>query len=173
MHVVVHGHPRVPLAQLVEARAHATHAPAAVGRNREVPGDVERHAEVGRERPRQLHPHHRAEHLRRQRPSTNCEAIDCDSAGESLAAEVEDHPAGEQQRRLVQRRGDRAGREQILIELHPDVVEGIRRAVDVIDAALAAQGVRRRIERRVERIVGALLPVVWPRRSRRAARRRR
>src|SRR5204863_7720897 len=40
VHVVVHDQPRVPLAQLVQAGCDAAHAPAAVRRDREMPGDV-------------------------------------------------------------------------------------------------------------------------------------
>jgi len=139
-----------------------------------MPGNVECYAEVGCERPRQLDAHHRAQHFRRERPSVRGKAIDRDSADEPLRAEIEDHAAGEQERRQVQHPGDRVGGggEDVLIELQPDVVERFRRAVDVVDPASAAQHVRRGVERCLECVVGALLPVARARSSRGAAHRR-
>ena len=52
VYVVVDGHARIPLAQLVELRSDPPHPTAAVGRNRKMPGDVERDAEIGSERAR-------------------------------------------------------------------------------------------------------------------------
>ena len=126
MHVVVDGHARIPLTQLVKARANAAHAAAAVRRNRKMPGDVERDAEIRPERPRQLDTHHRAKHLRRELPPARGKAIDRDAADEPLRAEIEDDAAREQERRLVQNAGDGGGSEDVLVELHPDVVERLR-----------------------------------------------
>src|SRR5438552_14647842 len=64
------------------------------------------------------------------------------------------------------------GGEDVLIELQPDVRERFRRAVDVVDPASAGQHVRRGVERCLECVVGALLPVARARSSRGAAHRR-
>src|SRR5205823_5000775 len=122
-------------------------------------------AELGAERPRQLDAHHRPEHLGDERPASHRKSIHGDPADESLAAEVEDDAAGKSQWRLIQHAGDRARSEQVLVELYPDVVEGLRQVIDVVDPALTLQDVRTGVERGLERVVGALLPVAWTRRA--------
>src|SRR5204862_4945420 len=124
---------------LIEARPDTSHSPAAVGRNGEVPGDVECDAELGAKRPRQLDTHHRPEHVGGERPASHRKSIHGDPADESLAAEVEDDAAGKSQWRLIQHAGDRAWSEQALVELYPDVVERLGRVIDVVDPALAQQ----------------------------------
>ena len=169
MDVVVDDHPRVPLADLVQPAADPAHAPAAVRRHGEVPGDVEVDRARRREPGRQLDPHHRAVRGALELSPTRGEPLDRDSTDEALAREVEDRPAREMERRLVQHVGDGVRREDVLLDLHPHKRERVGRVVDVVDALRPVDRLRGGIERRADHVVGALLPIVGPGCARRAA----
>ena len=79
------------------------------------------------------------------------DAGDLVSALESRAPE----PAlgGEQQR------ADAAGPEQVLVHLHPDEAQRVGRVVGVADLHRPGQPLGRRVERGLDGVVGALLPV--------------
>src|SRR5437660_833505 len=169
VHVVVYDQARVPLADLVEARADAPHPPAAVGRDGKVPRDVAVDRAARRQRPRQLDPHHRAVLGALEGPPARGEALDRDAAREPLAREVEHRAAGEVQRRLAERVGDAVRRKQILLDLHPQERERVGRVIDIVDPFAASDRLAGRVEGRADHIIHALLPVIRPRSSGRTA----
>ena len=151
-HVVVDGHARIPLRDLVQ-RAVATHAVGAVL------GDVERvlHADgdrspARRERRVEIDAHHRVVHL-----ADGGAAVDLEAGEVVAAAEAAHAPArlgGEERRPLAARTI------QVLVELQPDEPQRVGRIVRVTNAHAAVDRARRGVERRGDGIVGALLPVV-------------
>ena len=66
---------------------------------------------------------------------------------------------------------DRIVLENILIELQPDVLQGVGRAVDVGDRFAARNAPSLLVERNLDAIVGALLPILRTRGAGRGARR--
>ena len=66
-------------------------------------------------------------------------------------------------------RVERAVLERVLLDLEPDEAQRVGRVVRVAQRHLAVQRLRRRIERAVEIVVGALLPVLRSGRARAAA----
>ena len=169
VHVVVHDQAGIPLADLVQPRADPSHAAAAVGRDREVPRDVEVDRASGRQRTRQLDTHHGAVLRARERLPAGGKALDRDAADEPLPREVEHGAAREVERRLVQHVGDAVGREDVLLDLHPHERERVGRVVRVVDPLGASDRLGGRVQRRVDHVIRALLPIVRSRRPGRAA----
>ena len=151
-HVVVDGHARIPLRDLVE-RAVAAHAVGAVLGNDE----------------RVLHADGRA--CRRAAASgasrsmriivssvlpTTPRPLTCEARDVVAALKSADAPA-----RIAgkQRRAFAAVPVEILVELQPDEAKGVGRIVGVANADGAANRLRGRVERRGDGVVGALLPV--------------
>ncbi len=109
-----------------------------------------------RERLRQIDPHHRVVDLGRDR-----RAVHRHVAQLVAALEVAHAPA---RVRGEERRAFAAVPEEILVELQPDEPQRVGRVVRVADGHRAVDRPRRRVERRRDRVVGALLPVRRPRR---------
>src|SRR5207249_12224151 len=65
--------------------------------------------------------------------------------------------------------GDAVGREDVLLDLHPHECQGIGGVVYVMDSLRPVNRLSGGVERRVDQVVSALLPMVGPRRARRAA----
>ncbi len=171
VYVVVHDHPRVPLADLVQPVSDAPHAPAAVWRHREMPGDVEVDRSPGRQGAggRELDPHHRPVFGPPELRSGCAKSLDRDPADEPLAGEVEHGTAREVQRRLVKRIGDAVLGEEVLLDLDPHEGKRVGGMVLVMNALGSTDHRARRVECRADHVIGALLPVVRARRARRAA----
>src|SRR2546425_6925487 len=96
-------------------------------------------------------------------------ALDRDAADEPFAGEVEHRAAREVERRLVEHVGDAVGREDVLLDLHPHECQGIGGVVYVVDSLRPVNRLSGGVERRVDQVVSALLPIVGPRRARGAA----
>src|SRR2546422_11670011 len=71
--------------------------------------------------------------------------------------------------RSVEHVGDAVGREDVLLDLHPHECQGIGGVVYVMDSLRPVNRLSGGVERRVDQVVSALLPIVGPRRARGAA----
>src|SRR6266536_3504098 len=173
-YVVVDRHPRIPLGDLVQPAARvllAAHAVGAVLGDLEVVGDVERDGPSRRERPVQLGAQHRAVHRRVQRLDAGRGAPRGARPREHLAERfdrVAAHEARAREARVggVDRGAAAVGAVDVLVHLQPQIAERVGRVVGVADRLAARDRVRRRVERRADHVVGALLPVAWPRLAR-------
>ena len=157
-YVVEHRHARIPLRDLVE-RAVPSHSARAVFRDRGVPGDVEHDLIAGIERDREVDPHCGAEHLVRQVSPTSAHGLEGDAPGEPEAGEVERNLA-EDQRRLVELVGHAVRCADVLLEEEPEIREALGRVVAIPDRLVSRQDLPLRVQRRVNRVIGALLPVL-------------
>ena len=171
-HVVVHRHPRVPLCHLVDVAAvHTLHAhPIGVGAEGEGPGDVDLELPSRRQRARQVEPHHRAVHERGDRsvPGDAPAARDRHEAdADAREPEPSIGPRRPESCALVEDQRSSAVRpEDVLVELQPDVPEGVGGVVGVGDGLLSREHLPRGVERSADDVVGALLPVFLAGRSR-------
>ncbi len=123
--------------------------------------DIQRRArsEWGRE----VDPHRRAVNRVLRIPAGNTERLEVSSAVESLAGEVESG-VEEDERRLIQLVGDTIRSAQILLDEQPEIGECIGRTIGVVNTLASTELVARRIERRGDLVIDALLPVLraWP-----------
>jgi len=146
------------LRELVEG-AIASHAIGAVLGNEEMPRDVERRGLPWRERLGQVDLHHRAFDARFERGLRGrarargdlVEVLDDVAALEAAGAEARLLREDERVERLVL--------EGVLLHLHPDEAEGVGRVVGVAESELASERGLRGVERCLEVVVSAVLPV--------------
>ncbi len=188
--VVIGRHAREPLGDFeqvvlvlfVEALvAHAAAQHAGLG-DVELPFEREREARARLHRLRQVDAHHRlVDDVVQGTAGGVLDVGDLDAALEAAALEgeadrVELHAFRAAFLPGVARRNGRdvavvrIAAEHVLVQLHPQVGEGVGRIVVIGDGAGAADGALVFVERRAQGVVGALLPVGVARRARGAAR---
>ena len=164
-HVVVDRHARVPLRDLVQPAAGEllpSHAVGSVLRHFEAIRQLELRLAPGRERPVEIGAQHGAVQCRGERDSSRCppdashgpDVIDRIPSLEAAAREarvgrIEKRPAA---RRLV----------DVLVELEPEIAQGVGGVVRIADRLRARDGVGRCVERRADGVVGPLLPIARP-----------
>ena len=163
VHIVVDRDLRVPVAHEVEMIIASL---ATIGRRKwrdERPREIECGAAVRHERRGERHPHHRPVHdvagatlLRGRRIIARRQF---DERGTIRDDARERHPIGE--RSHIPART--LGAEHVLAQIDGESRERIRRVVDVDDALGARECVRRRVDRRIDRVACVLHPVAWPR----------
>src|SRR3954466_6259725 len=159
-HIVVNGHARVPLRDLVE-RTIVAHASPTLRRDVEPPSGIDEDRRTGRERRRQIDPHRRSVDRVLRIRTGDAERVQRQAAVESLAREVE-RRSEEDEGRLIELVGDAGWSAEILLNEQPKIREAIGRVVDVLNGLAAANFVTRGVECGRNPVVGLLLPVPGP-----------
>lgn len=158
MDVVVDVHPRVPLGELVDGAVLHLHPAVAVGavlreRVREVERELK--AVAGRERLIERHAHPGAvdERVRRRglapAPEPEVRKVVPGLLEEAPETGIGGHGGVAAAARL----------EVVLLQLHPEPLQGLRGVVGVGDGLGAGDALARRVERHVDLVVGGVLPV--------------
>ena len=169
--VVIHRQAGEPLRDLVQPAAPvltATHAVGAVLGDLKRERDIPRRRATGRQRPVEVGAEHGAVDRSRERPA---DAGLATCGGAPHGVERRDGVAALEAAGSPPRVGgvDRAAAAvlavDVLIHLQPGVAQRVGRVVGVADGLAAAGGVRRGVERHLNRVIGALLPVPRPRHS--------
>ncbi len=152
--VVVYRHAREPLRDLVDvAVARRRHRGAAAPRAGDdvVPAYVQLQPRLRRQRPRQGDPHARVGGLEGRRHDAAA-ALDADLL-DHVAVGVLPPEIGRQER------GARSGPVDVLVELHPELVERVGAVVAVADHLVAREGMAPGVDGGGDPVVGAVLPV--------------